>query len=88
MGQQALLLDWLVNFLDLLITCCSTQSQFVVDMFKEGDFAQIFQDELISKSIRKHLTGQPEPNPAVKSLFSSVESRLIILLSEMSHNKV
>jgi hypothetical protein len=57
LGQQALLLDWLVNFLDLLITCCSTQSQFVADIFKEGDFAQIFQDELISKSIRKHLAG-------------------------------
>jgi len=88
LGQQALLLDWLVNFLDLLITCCSTQSQFVADMFKEGDFAQIFQDELISKSIRKHLAGQGEPNPGVKALFSSVESRVIILLSEMANNKV
>lgn len=35
---QSLPLEWLVNFLDLLITCCATQAQFVADIFKEGDF--------------------------------------------------
>jgi len=45
-------MDWLVNFLDLLITCCSTQSQFVADIFKEGEFTQIFLDDLIKKQFR------------------------------------
>lgn len=49
-------MQWLIQFFDLLITCCATQSQFVNDILKEGDFAQVFSDEFIKKSMRQHLS--------------------------------
>jgi|LauGreDrversion4_2_1035121.scaffolds.fasta_scaffold883624_2 hypothetical protein len=81
-------MDWLVNFLDLLITCCSTQSQFVADIFKEGEFTQIFLDDLIKKQFRQQLLNKGDLNPALKALLSSIDSRIVILLSEMAHHKV
>jgi ABC-type arginine transport system ATPase subunit len=84
-------MQYLIIFLDLLITCTSTQSQFVADMFKEPEFVNVFNEELIKRNIRQKVSqafGQTEINPGVQALVNIIESKVVILLSEMSNNKV
>ena len=88
---QSLPLQYIASFLDLLIVASSTQAQFVVDLFKEPDFVSIFTENLIKKSVVQEVlraSRENERNPAMKALALDVESKIIILLAEMSSSKI
>jgi len=63
----------------------------VTDIFKEQAFSQGLVEEMIRKNLRQQVlqaNRQVEENPAIKALLQEVESKLIILLSELASNKI
>jgi len=89
--QSVMSLQYIAGFLDLLTVATGTQSHFVVELFKEPEFAQVFGEALVKKGAYASMKEkQPdfERNPALKALTQAVDSKVIILLSEMSNSKI
>jgi len=88
---QSLSLQYLSAFLDLLTVACSTQSSFVSELFREQDFSQPFIDSLLRQSVINvvlQADRKNENNPALKQLAVDLQSKVIILLSEMANNRL
>ena len=50
-GLSTLALQYISLFLDLLIISCGTQSQVVIELFKEEAFTKVINEDLIRKDI-------------------------------------
>lgn len=84
-------LQYIAGFLDLLTVATGTQSHFVTELFKEPEFAQVFGEALVKRGAQSSVRqAQPdfERNPALRALTQAVDSKVIILLSEMSNSKI
>jgi hypothetical protein len=81
--DKPLPLRYVAGFLDFLITACGTQGHWVSELFKDAEFAKVITDSLINKNIRVlHNT------PELKAFTQNLESKMVILLSELSAHKI
>ncbi|CDW91447.1 UNKNOWN [Stylonychia lemnae] len=80
--SSPLQMHYLVVFLDLMIVSASSQTTFVDDLFREDIFKKRFID------LVGNILPNSKPNEITELLQKDIMSKVIILLAELSNNRI